>query len=690
MATGTITSMGLGSGLDITSILESLQEADEAVITAKEETITELQASQDEFNVLNAILLDMKSSASSLSLSSNFLSRSVSVSSEILSVSSSDGAETGTYSVSVDQLASKSSFTSSGKSATTSTIYVPTSQQSDEGFSDTGTAVVLEEDEEMSITYGTGDDREVITITGGAGGYTLDALADAINNDTANDDGDGGTYVTASVIEDDEGNFHLQIESTAGGTGEDNRVMVTVPPESMDFSAPDTTFSYAVGDTQVSLTVSADTSLEDLAELINDDENNPGVTATVVNTGYGDNPYRLVLTADNTGEDNRITVTQGLADLTLTEQNGSGYVMTSESAVDFDTPLVIRPANNNTQIVFEEETADGSVEELTATIDTGVFTNGEDLAEAIEKALEKASANSGNGIDYQVGYNESTGKLEITEAGTLESLTIKWSDAGSTAAATLGFTEDQTITPAASSLNSQITIDHVTYQRQGNEDLSDLVSGVSLDLTETGSANVTITEETESIQEDITAIVDLFNDLLTEIDSNDDYDEDEETWGTLAKYSSVDTMKSNLLSLLQSRINTGGSITNFFDLGFEINEDGSVSLDEDTLTEALSSNFDDVKAFFIGNDDVEGIADQLNDHLLDLTKLGGYIESETGAIDDKIQSLEDAIENETARIEKKYETLTLQYVEMDSYMREMESMQSYVAEIFSATSNDDE
>ncbi len=690
MGTGTITSMGLGSGLDITSILESLQEADEVTITAKEETITELQASQDEFNVLNAILLDMKSSASSLSLSSNFLSRSVSVSSEILRVSSSDGAETGTYSIEVDQLASKSSFTSSGKSATTSTVYVPTSQQSDDGFSDTDTTVVLEEDEEMSITYGTGDDREVITITGGAGGYTLDDLADAINNDAANDDGDGGTYVTASVIEDDEGNFHLQIASTAGGTGEDNRVMVTVPPESMDFSAPDTTFSYAVGETQVSLTVSADTSLEELAELINDDEDNPGVTASVVDTGYGDNPYQLVLTADSTGEDNRITITQGLADLTLTEQNGSGYVMTSESAIDFDTPLVIRPANNNTQIVFEEETADGDISQLTATIDTAVFSNGEDLAEAIEEALEDASADSGNGIDYQVSYNESTGKLEITEAGTLESLTIKWSDAGSTAAATLGFTEDQTITPAASSLNSQVTIDNVTYQRQGNEDLSGLISGISLDLTETGSANITVTEETESIKEDIIAIVSLFNDLLTEIDSNDDYDEDEETWGTLAKYSSVDTMKSNLLSLLQSRINTGGSITTFFDLGFEISEDGSVSLDEDTLTEALSSNFDDVKAFFIGNDDVEGLADQLNDHLLDLTKLGGYIESETGSIDDKIESLEDAIENETERIEKKYETLTLQYVEMDSYMREMESMQSYVAEIFSATSDDDD
>ena len=689
MPQGTITSLGIGSSLDIQGILDSLREADEATITAKETKVTDYQATQDEFNVLNSLLLDMKSNASSLYLSSNFLTRNVSVSSEILSVTASDGAETGSYAVDVERLATESSYISDGLATDTDTVYVPTSQKSLTGIADTD--IILAEGDEMTIEYGSGDDLQTITITGGVGGYTLSDLETAINTDAANDDGSGGTYVTASVYTDDDGLYHIEVAATSGGTGEANRVMITEEPDDASFDADDATFSYKVGDTEVSLSITADTTLADLATKINDDSDNPGVTATVVDTGYGDNPYQLVLKSDGTGEDNRITITNSLVDLTMTEQNGAGFTMTSEDSLSFDTPLVIRQADNNTDIVFQEEDANGNVTSLTAVMaDFGVYDDGEELAAAVETALEEASAASGNGADYQVSWNSGTNKLEISEAGALSSVTFNWSDAGSTAAADLGFTADQTITPQSSSLNALVSVDGISYQRQSNTGVSDLVTGLSMSFTQTGTSNVTVSQETDSIKESITSIVSLFNDLIAEIDANDDYDEDTETWGTLAKYSSVDSMMSGLLSVFQTEVDTGGSITTIFDLGFEINQDGTVSIDETTLDTALSSNFDDLQAFFIGDDTTEGMGDLMNDHLRDLTMFGGYIESETGAIDEKIANLEETIEEETERLEKKYETLTAQFVEMDSYMREMESMQSYVSEIFSATAKDDD
>ena len=680
MATGTITSLGIGSSLDIQSILEDLRDADEATITTKKETITELEASQDEFNVLNALLLDMKTSASALSLSSNFLTRSTSVSSEILSVSSSDGAELGSYSVEVEQLATNSSFVSAGLAAETNTVYVPTSQTSEQGVE--ASDIVLAQDEEMTIAYGYGDDRQTITITGGTGGYTITDLESAINSAAAAD----GVSIEATVDTDEEGLSHITIGSTAGGTGEEDRVMITQEPENMDFSAEEATFSYMIGDKEVTISVSADTSLKALAEKINGDSDNAGVTATIINTGYGDKPYQLVLKADETGEDNRISITTQLTNLSMTEQNGAGFTMTSEDSISFDSPVVIRQADSDTDIVFQEESEDGTVTTLTATIEDGVYSNGEDLAAAVEKALETASETSGNRADYQVEWNEKTGKLEISEKGDLASVTFNWSDTGSTAAADLGFTSDQTITPAESSLNAVITVDGSTYQRQSNTGISDLIPGMSLSITTTGSTSISVSQDTEDIKENITSLVSLFNDLVTEIDKNDDYDEDEETWGSLAKYTSVDTMMSGLLNMFQTKV---GSST-IYDLGFKIESDGSISIDEETLDEMLESNFEEVKALFIGDDKNEGLGDQLNDHLRDLTKLGGFIESETGAIDVQIDSLEEAIETETERLDKKYETLTLQYVEMDSYMREMESMQSYVSQIFSATESDDD
>ncbi len=680
MATGTITSLGLGSSLDVQDILDSLREADQATITAKEEGITELQASQDEFNVLNALLLDMKTNASALSLSSNFMARSVSVSSDILSVSSSDGAELGSYTVEVEQLAAQSSFISDGVAAKTNTVYVPTNQTSEDGVE--ATDIVLAQDEEMTIAYGYGDSRQTITVTGGAGGYTITDLESAINTAATAD----GVSIEATVDTDDDGLYHITIASTAGGSGEDDRVMITNEPDGMDFSAEDTTFSYMLGDTEVSISVAADTSLEDLAELINDASDNPGVTASIIDTGYGDEPYQLVLKSDDTGEDNRISITTQLSNLSMTEESGAGFIMASDDSISFDTPIVIRQADADTDIVFQEESEDGTVTTLTAVIENGVYNNGEDLATAVEEALEAASEASGNRADYQVSWNESSGKLEISEAGDLASVTFNWSDAGSTAAADLGFTTDATITPAESTLNAVINIDGIEYQRQSNSSISDIISGMSLSISETGSTSISVTQDTEDIKEDITTLVSLFNDLVAEIDKNDDYDEDEEAWGSLAKYTSVDTMMSGLLNVFQTKV---GSST-IYDLGFEIGSDGTVSIDEEKLDEMLESNFEDVQALFIGDDDNEGLGDRLNDHLLELTKLGGYIESETGAIDVQIDNLEEDIENETERLDKKYETLTLQYVEMDSYMAEMESMQSYVSQIFSATDNDDD
>ena len=77
-------------------------------------------------------------------------------------------------------------------------------------------------------------------------------------------------------------------------------------PEPRKSFATETTISYQLGDTDVTLNVAAGTTLTALAKLINDDKENPGLTASVIDSGEAENPYVLVLQANNMGEDNRI------------------------------------------------------------------------------------------------------------------------------------------------------------------------------------------------------------------------------------------------------------------------------------------------------------------------------------------------------------------------------------------------
>jgi flagellar hook-associated protein 2 len=79
------------------------------------------------------------------------------------------------------------------------------------------------------------------------------------------------------------------------------------------------------------------------------------------------------------------------------------------------------------------------------------------------------------------------------------------------------------------------------------------------------------------------------------------------------------------------------------------------------------------------------MGDLLNNQLREDTKSNGLIDSESDSIDARIARIDDQIEEESDRLDKRYETLAKQFVQLDSYMRKMESEQNYVSQIFSAT-----
>ena len=671
MATGTITSLGLGSSLDLQGMLDTQKEADEAIADLTLDEVEELQAEEEALSSVQSELLTMKSSALNLSLSSTYLYRDVTSSNnDVATATVLDGTETGTHTLTTSRLASASSYMSDGFASESATVYVPTTQQSSDSYSNV-TDTVLEEAQTLTISYGSEDDLSTFTITGPPGGMSVEGLLSAIN-----DDGTISQYVTASTYEDDDG-IHIQIESATGATGEEGRVDVEGSDGVTGFTAPTEELSFTVGDGEVfTISMPAETSLKNFAERINEADDNPGVTAKVIYTGTGDNPYQLVLEANDSGEDNRITIISQPDGLGLSESNGEGYTMTGDSTISFETAVTVDNTNNT--IIFEEVDEDDKAVSLTAEIDAGDYGTPEELAEAVEKALENASKEDGNNRDYQVEIDSDTGLMSISEAGTLESITIDWENASSTAASTLGFTETQTITPMDSSLNAMLTVNGITYQRQENTGIDNIVDGVSLKLYATGSSTLTVENDTEDIVTELTTLVETYNTLVTEIDENDDYNDNEGTWGTLAQSSTIRTLEQTLQDLITTTVDTNGSITSLLDIGIEVNDDGTLTLDEDTLNEILSNSYDEVVDLLKGTDDEEGLGDILNDSFGSYALSGGYLQDEMDAVEDKIDRLSEDYEEDMARIEKKYEMMASEYTELDSYLSEIASIQSYI------------
>ncbi|ACN16747.1 FliD [Desulforapulum autotrophicum HRM2] len=571
MSSGSISTLGIGSGLDLQGILDDLRAVDQTTITNQETEQTGIKEKVQEFNQLNSTLLSMKSTALDLSLGSNFLNREITASGNAVTATSVSGAKTMSHSMEVTALASHSSWNSEGISEKTDSV----------------------------------------------------AVADG-------------------------------------------------------------TFSFRMGETgsSVSIEIPAGTTLQGLADLINESDANPGVTASIADTGVGDEPYRLVLTSDNTGEDNRIFIDSQLSGLELTESGGAFHTPPTSDAAVADT-MDITGANN--EIVFRERLVDGTLgAALTATIPEIEGYAPEDLAAAVETAMEAASLSGGNAIDYTVSFDTIEKKFTIEANGSdLYELNMDWEN--SSAATDLGFNkETDTYRLHDSNLNARFTVDAIAYQRQSNTAITDVIQGISLNMTETGTSTISATEDLGDVKTAIQELVESLNTLKTEIDSNNTYDSDTQTKGVLFGENAVNRIDDELLTFMGNAITTGSSITNLFDLGLEIDEDGVFSIDETVLDAMLSANAREVQTFFIGDLESEttGFADLLNEKLRAYTGSDGLIPTETDAAQDRIDRITTEIADDTARLDKRYEIMANQFVQLDIFMQQMTAQSDYLTQIF--------
>lgn len=327
------------------------------------------------------------------------------------------------------------------------------------------------------------------------------------------------------------------------------------------------TFAYTVDGTQSSVAVTAATTLQQLSDAINNDANNPGVTASVMDDGTGTaTAFHLVLVSKETGEANAVTI---------------------------DT--------NNTSLVFTE------------------------------------------------------------------------------------------VQGLAENLDAEVTINGITYQRAGNT-ITDIISGVTLNLEAPGDSTLKITSDTDSVKAKILAMVDAYNAAAKEIADNSRYDEETKVAGSLSGVSTFRTMVSQLKqTLLTSIQGLGGAYDNLTDIGLAFNRDGSATMDETVLTTALEDNPEDVQLLLVGDttSGIDGIATLLNEQLRDITKpISGLIANEKERVDQTIQRLNDQIESMTIRLDNKYDLLTKQFVQLDTLMSNLQKQGDFLsAQIESMTAS---
>jgi len=137
-------------------------------------------------------------------------------------------------------------------------------------------------------------------------------------------------------------------------------------------------------------------------------------------------------------------------------------------------------------------------------------------------------------------------------------------------------------------------------------------------------------------------------------------------------------------------VDTGTDITSLADIGMETNQNGTITLDQDILNGAFSSSLNEITALFIGDSEngIKGLAETLNESLRSMTNSStGIVSAEKNTAQKKIDNLTDSIETATQRLDRKYDQMAKQFIQLDAYIGKMNSKANYLASIIESFSN---
>lgn len=241
----TLSVSGLVSGLDTDSIIQALVDVRRAPITLLEEQKKEVNTQLTAFQTLETLLSSLESTVNSLNSVDDFRAKDGSSSDEsVVTVTATGSANTGSFNITVNQIAQAETFVA-------------------DGMADKDTTPVASASGTLSFTVGSGSAVE-ISVTAST---TLEELASSINSANAG--------VTATVIDDGSDTNPYRLVLRSDTTGSDGNI-------TFNQNDTDLTFTNTQADQDASITldgIDITSSSNTITEVIN------GVTINVVASG---------------------------------------------------------------------------------------------------------------------------------------------------------------------------------------------------------------------------------------------------------------------------------------------------------------------------------------------------------------------------------------------------------------------
>lgn len=234
--------------------------------------------------------------------------------------------------------------------------------------------------------------------------------------------------------------------------------------------------------------------------------------------------------------------------------------------------------------------------------------------------------------------------------------------------------------------NALLTVNGVAITSQSNM-VEGAIQGVTLSLEEVGRSTVTVQQDTDVAKQAIVAFVDSYNALratighLTSFDASDSDKEEGSTGGALLGNSTLRSIESQLRGAMNAGVE-GDGYNWLFEIGITLNVDGTLRLDEAKLDEAIANDFSGVQAFFVGDAENPGLAQQLDDALEAILADGGTLDLAVSSLESQIERLDQQYIRTEQQIERTMERYRAQFVQLDLMVAQMNQTSQYLTEQF--------
>jgi flagellar hook-associated protein 2 len=233
--------------------------------------------------------------------------------------------------------------------------------------------------------------------------------------------------------------------------------------------------------------------------------------------------------------------------------------------------------------------------------------------------------------------------------------------------------------------NASLTVDGVQIASASNV-LTTVISGVTLTLNgaTNGTAAVSVQADTSQAEQSVRNFVSAYNSAIQAISGQFTYDLVSKTSGPLSGDSALRTIQESLLGSLSYSMRDNNGIASLVSLGVNMQDDGTLTVDNGTLDSALAGNYAAVKNFFQSTSP-QGFSATLKSTLssmLDSTK--GAVTVDLKGIGDTNTALQNQIDDMNDRLNTEEQSLLIQFEQLDALLRSYPTTMNQITEVLAA------